>query len=99
MINYNTASMHLVGKTIQNNGKDMQGYLQTLWSYYHSDTAGTFPAFLSCLTGFQDLCKDASGMLAQDRIALGTKLDQAATAAEREEAKIRQTFRGHVMPQ
>lgn len=97
MINYNTASMHSVGKSIHDNGKEMQSNLQTFWSYYHSDIAGTFPAFASSLTEFQACCKDATNMLAQDRIDLGTKLDQAATAAEQDERQLRKMFGGRLI--
>jgi uncharacterized protein YukE len=92
MINYDTASMHATGKTIQSNGHELQSNLQQFWSFYQTDMNGGFPAFTSCLTDFMDLCQGASSALAQNRVDIGTTLDQAATAAEQEEAKLRQSF-------
>lgn len=99
MINYNTASMHAVGKTIQSNGQELQSDLQQFWSLYQVDMDSGFPAYVSLLTAFMNHCKGASNALARNRSDIGTKLDQAATAAEEEEASIRRMFRGHLIPQ
>lgn len=100
MINYDTASMHATGKTIQGNGHELQTDLQQFWSWYQTDMNAGFPALTSCLTDFMNLCKGASSALAQNRVDIGTTLDQAATAAEQEEAKLRQSFiRAHMRPE
>lgn len=97
MIHYNTENMHTVAKTIQSNGQKLQGDLQNLWSFYQMDMDmhGAFPAFTSHLTAFMTLSKGASLSLAQNRIDIGTKLDQAATAAEQTDANLRTRFGGH----
>ena len=95
---YNTQSMHTVARTIQSNGQELQGHLQNLWSLYQMDMPGAFPAFASHLTDFMGLCKGPSLSLAQNRIDIGTKLDQAATAAEQTESTVRTGFMGQLMP-
>lgn len=99
MINYNTDSMHTVGKTLQSNGTDMQSNLQSFWSFYQSDLSGTLHTFATSLTDFMHLCQDATKALAQNRIDIGTQLDKAATAAEQDEVQIRKMFRGRILPE
>ncbi|SRR5579875_3363302 len=94
---YNTQMMHTVAKTIQSNGQELHQCLQDMWLEYPIDMQGAFPAFASHLTAFMDLCKGPSLSLAQNRIDLGTKLDQAATAAEKTESTLRTGFT-HIMP-
>jgi len=89
---YNTQQMHTVAKTIQNNGHSFHDLLQSIWSFYQPDMQGAFPEFASHLTDFMNLCKGPSLSLAQNRIDIGTKLDQAATSAEQTESTVRTGF-------
>lgn len=99
MINYNTESMHTAGKAIQDNGKELQSNLQTFWSNYQKDMTGTFTTFAATLTTFMNRCQDATRSLAQNRIDIGTKLDQAATAVDVAESRIRQQYRERMRSQ
>lgn len=101
MINYNTESMHTVGKLIQSNGKELQGDLQTFWSNYQKDMTGAFASLTVSLTNFMGRCQAATQCLAQNRIDIGTKLDLAGTTAEAHENRIKQLYMGHLreMPQ
>lgn len=92
-IHYNTGMMHSTATTIQSNGKEFHGFLQNVWSSYQTNMQGAFPEFASHLTAFMDLCKGPSLSLAQNRIDLGTKLGQAATAAEQLETDIKAGFK------
>lgn len=90
---FNAQSMHTVAKTIQSNGHAFHDLLQSIWSYYQPDMQGAFPEFASHLTDFMNLCKAPSLSLAQNRVDLGTKLDQAATAATQTDKDVAAGFK------
>jgi hypothetical protein len=99
MISYDTTMMHSTAKTIQDNGTTLQSDIQSFWNSYQSAQDGTPSALTQCLSGFMNNCKPALDILVKNRSALGSKLDQAATAVEQEEARLKNSFRpggGHI---
>jgi hypothetical protein len=99
-VNYHTDKMRGTAQTIQLSGTDFQAALQHFWTAYQTNLSGMgkLPTMVACLSGWMTQIQHPLDLLAQNRVDLGTKLDQAATAVEQLEERYRQIYRGGRRP-
>lgn len=96
VISYNVTDMRAVAGKIKSNAGELQSSANNCWSNYQSALDGTAPALNTCLMSFMDMAKPGLAIVVQNRTAMGTKLDQSASAMEQEDSKIAQAF-SHLM--